>query len=398
VGDVNGDGIADVTIGCPRLFTSYGYNALTHVFFGSRPDQAVTRAGTAIANHIFGGAFADTLNGLAGADTLDGGGEADMLNGGAGADTMIGGAGNDTYIVDNAGDVTSETSLGDGIDLVRSSMTRTLTSYVENLTLIGAGAINGTGNGLNNVITGNGAVNILTGVNGNDTLNGLGGADTMIGGAGNDTYVVNDTNDVTTESSVSGGVDLVKSSVTRLLGANLENLTLTGAAAIDGTGNGLNNTLVGNNAANLLSGANGNDALTGAGGADTLGGGNGADTLNGGLGNDTLTGGANADKFVFNVAANAANADTIADFTQASDRIQLENSVFTGLGAATGFLAGAKFWIGPAAHDADDRIIYDNATGALYYDSDGNAAAHAQVLIATLTGAPTLAASDIVVI
>jgi Ca2+-binding RTX toxin-like protein len=148
---------------------------------------------------------------------------------------------------------------GAGLDTVQSSITWTLGSNLENLTLTGSTAINGTGNTLDNVLVGNSAANTLT------------------GGSGNDTYVVG-LGDTIVESA-SAGTDTVQSSVTWTLGSNLENLTLTGAIAINGTGNTLDNLLNGNSAANILSGANGND---------TLRGGAGNDTLNGGAGNDTF--------------------------------------------------------------------------------------------------------------
>ena len=135
----------------------------------------------------------------------------------------------------------------EGTDLVQSSVTYTLAANVENLTLTGTTAINGTGNALNNVLTGNSAVNTLTGGAGNDTLNGGAGNDTMVGGTGDDTYVVDSTSDVVTEAA-NEGVDTVNSSVTLTLGNNVENLVLTGTSAINGTGNTLNNILTGNSA------------------------------------------------------------------------------------------------------------------------------------------------------
>jgi Ca2+-binding RTX toxin-like protein len=131
-----------------------------------------------------------------------------------------------------------------------------------------------------------------------------------------------------------------------------------------------------------------------------LSGGAGNDRLYGGLGNDTLTGGAGNDVFVFNTALNAAsNRDTISDFANASgnnDTIWLENAVFTKL-TATGALNGNFFHLGAAAGDANDYIVYNKATGALYYDADGSGAGHA-VQIATLTSHPALTASDFTVI
>ena len=179
-----------------------------------------------------------------------------ILTGNSAANTLTGGAGNDTYIV-GAGDSVVEAA-GGGTDTVQSALTYALGSNVENLTLTGTSAINGTGNSLNNVLVGNSAVNTLT------------------GGAGNDTYVVG-AGDTIVESS-NNGTDTVQSSVTWTLGSNLENLTLLGSAAINGTGNG---------SANIMTGNGANNVLSAAGGADTLRGGLGNDTVNGGSGNDT---------------------------------------------------------------------------------------------------------------
>ncbi|UXN76066.1 hypothetical protein N8D56_25505 (plasmid) [Devosia sp. A8/3-2] len=179
---------------------------------------------------------------------------------------MVGGTGNDIYVVDNGGDVVVEAA-GEGTDLVRSSASYALGANVENLTLIGTEAINGTGNELDNVITGNTAANTLDGGSGNDTL---------AGGAGDDTYIIDAAGDVVTELA-GEGTDLVRSSLTYIPGAHVENLTLTGTAGINGTGNALDNELVGNEAANVLMGGDGNDVLRGGGGADVLNGGSGFD-------------------------------------------------------------------------------------------------------------------------
>ncbi len=124
--------------------------------------------GTAGADTLVGYATADTLSGLAGNDVLFGRAGDDTLDGGLGADTMYGEAGDDTYIVDNPADVVIESS-GNGTDTVRSSVMYTLPASVENLTLIGSAAVNGTGNALDNILKGNAAANVLTGAAGNDT-------------------------------------------------------------------------------------------------------------------------------------------------------------------------------------------------------------------------------------
>ncbi len=191
------------------------------------------------------------------ANVLDGNAGANLLDGGGGADRMSGGAGNDTYVVDNTGDQVIEAA-GQGTDTVRSAVSLTLSANFENLTLTGTAAINGTGNALRNILLGNSAANRLTG--GAD-------ADTMAGGAGNDTYVVDQAGDTILELS-GQGTDTVEASIGFTLGANVENLVLTGAAAVSGVGNDLANSLIGNNAANSLSGKRGADRLAGGGGND----------------------------------------------------------------------------------------------------------------------------------
>src|SRR5262249_36860764 len=132
-----------------------------------------------------------------------------ILDGGTGADTLIGGLGNDTYLVDNAGDAVTENA-GEGTDTVQSTITYTLAANVENLTLSGTTAINGTGNALNNVLSGNSANNTLSGGAGNDRLDGGAGSDTMIGGTGDYIYVVNQAGDMVTEN-LNEGTDTVES-------------------------------------------------------------------------------------------------------------------------------------------------------------------------------------------
>lgn len=231
-----------------------GANVENLVFTGSGP---VTFTGNALNNSLTGGSGADLLTGLDGNDTL---------NGGAGADTLIGGTGNDTYVVDNIGDVLIELP-DEGIDTVQSSISHTLLADFENLTLTGSAALTGTGNALNNLLTGNGAANLLIGLEGDDTLNGGGGADTLVGGIGNDLYVVDNAGDMVTEL-VGEGIDTVSASINWTLGANIENLTLTGSAAISATGNELNNVLTGNSGANVLDGGLGADSMAGGAGND----------------------------------------------------------------------------------------------------------------------------------
>ncbi|MFX5701049.1 type I secretion protein, partial [Acinetobacter baumannii] len=133
-----------------------------------------------------GNALNNVLIGNSAINTLTAGVGDDYLDGGAGADKLLGGIGNDTYVIDNTGDIVTENA-GEGIDTVLSSITYTLSSNLENLTLTGSTAINATGNTLNNTLTGNSGVNALNGGAGNDILDGQGGNDQLTGGTGIDT-------------------------------------------------------------------------------------------------------------------------------------------------------------------------------------------------------------------
>ncbi|BCH20391.1 calcium-binding protein [Mesorhizobium sp. L-8-3] len=371
----------------------------------------------------------NTLN-----NVITGNALANTLNGGTGADRLVGGAGNDTYGTDG-GDTIVEAANA-GTDTVRSSVNYTLGANLENLTLIGS-ALVGVGNTLNNVITGNALAN---------TLNGGTGADRLVGGAGNDTYGT-DGGDTIVESA-SAGTDTVRSSVNYTLGANLENLTLTGSALV-GVGNTLNNVITGNALANTLNGGMGADRLVGGAGNDTYyvdnardvvvevagqgtdrvissvnhtlatyvenltltgsavwGTGNtlnnvvvgttGNNVLAGGWGNDTLTGGAGSDTFLFNTSLNrTTNVDRITDFNVAADTIRVDNAAFKGL--AEGWLAAGAFHTGAAAADAQDRIIYNKATGAISFDADGSGSG-AAIHFATVSAGLALTSGDFFVI
>jgi Ca2+-binding RTX toxin-like protein len=237
---------------------------------------------------------------------------ANKLDGGVGADTMTGGAGNDTYSVDDVDDKVVEDGSA-GIDTVQSSIDFSLATLVniEKLTLaMGAGNIDGTGNGLNNTLLGNEGANILDGGAGNDT---------MTGGKGGDTYIVDSSKDVVNETvlnSAGGGIDMVESAVTFSLATrtNIENLTLTANAQINGIGNALNNHIAGSDGANSLDGGAGNDLLEGGLEDDTLIGGTGNDLLIGGKGADNLSGGSGVDTFDYNDFDEAG--DTIVGFVK----------------------------------------------------------------------------------
>lgn len=303
-------------------------------------------------------------------------------------------------------------------------------------------AIGGDGHDL---LVGSGAANALYGMRGNDTLQGGAGADTLVGGVGNDTYVV--TSALSTVIERAGeGTDLVRSTVTHRLAANVENLTLTGTGNVNAFGTAGDNVLTGNAGNNRLAGGGGRDTMSGGAGNDvyvtdgkdviieragggidlvlssanhrlaanvenlTLTGtghlrgtgnaeanlitGNGGNNrLAGGLGSDTLTGGAGADVFVFDTAIGPGQADVLTDFRVGQDMIHLDDAIFRAL--APGALPGTAF----AANDtglatsAATRLVYERGTGALYYDPDGSGAAE-RVLVATLTANLGLTASS----
>ena len=299
------------------------------------------RYGTIVADLMDGLAGNDRLFGLGGADLLRGGAGNDYLDGGTGVDRMEGGAGNDVYVVDHARDRVVEAARA-GTDLVRASVSYALAANVENLLLTGRGAINGTGNGLANVLTGNAAANVLNGGAGNDRLSGGAGADRLLGGAGNDVldggagidrmeggigndvYVVDHVRDVVAEAA-RAGTDLVRASVSHALTANVENLTLTGRGAINGTGNGLANVLTGNAAANVLSGGAGNDLLDG---------GRGADRMAGGVGNDVYVVDNLRDVVIEGANAGRDLAQSSVTYRMAAN---VEDLLLTGRGAINGF-------------------------------------------------------------
>lgn len=163
--------------------------------------------------------------------------------------------------------------------------------------------------------------------------------------------------------------------------------------------------LRGTSGANTLAGRGNNDVLSGLSGKDRLYGNGGNDKLSGGLGNDTLSGGTGQDVFVFEAKLAATNRlnkqqnlDRITDFNVADDTIHLTKTVFTKI-VKKGVLAGSAFYASTKglAHDANDRIVYNKKTGALFYDKDGTGSAEA-IQIATLSSKLALKNTDFFVI
>ena len=240
--------------------------------------ENLTLTGSANINGT-GNTNANTIRGNSGNNILDGKGITIY-----GSDQLIGGAGNDTYIVNgNSYQTIITENLNEGIDTVQYSPDNSvnvlfLGDNLENITALGVSDVEIQGNQFNNILTGNSGNNTLFGFGGNDILNGGGSVDQLIGDTGDDTYIVDGTTDTIYEY-IGGGTDTIQSSATFSIASltNIENLTLTGTTAINGTGNIGSNILTGNTANNSLSGDAGNDILTGAGGKDTLAGGAGID-------------------------------------------------------------------------------------------------------------------------
>ncbi|MEP2718853.1 M10 family metallopeptidase [Pseudophaeobacter sp.] len=255
--------------------------------------------GNAANNHLQSGGGNDLINAGDGDDTVLGGSGSDSISGGIGNDSLYGGTGHDTYFVDSYFDRVIEEA-GEGTDSVLSSSSYSLrrsSNHVENLTLLGTLDLFGFGNGQANSIAGNSGDNLLNGAWGNDTLiGGAGddtfqddnGADLMFGGTGNDIYYVDHAGDRIVELAGQGN-DLIFVGSTfalRDVSNAVENLSLSGTADINGTGNGLHNKIYGNSGNNILNGAWGNDTLFGGAGNDTFQDDNGADAMHGGAGND----------------------------------------------------------------------------------------------------------------
>jgi Ca2+-binding RTX toxin-like protein len=263
----------------------------------------------------------------------------------------------------------------------------------------------------------------MNGLGGNDTLEGLGGNDRLDGGTGNDSVEGGDGNDHLLggegNDTLEGGAgdDLIElDGVGRNYGADsidggagMDTLLLHASAGvvvelflgriIGGVeGENASAFFLGENFIVDSPGAGFDDRITGHSGANLLDGGGGDDTLNGGRDNDTLIGGEGADQFVFDHPNGAFHADQVVGFVSGTDKIVLDDAVFTALGPRGNFAAGdARFWASGTgtAHDADDRVVYNTSTGELWHDADGNGAGAAQ-LVATLAGAPSVAATDII--
>jgi Ca2+-binding RTX toxin-like protein len=476
--------------------------------FGQRGDDDV--CGGNGRDILSGGDGADVLDGEADDDTLDGGIGTDILyggsgndkiGGGAGFDIIFGGAGSDSvdysasgaavrvnlgeYWLNSGGDASTDllgqlmedlANGGDPATILQSAVFLSLMQAigsdgtegafslaipdvilgVENV-IGSAFADDLTGDATNNALFGGAGSDTMKGLDGNDLLDGGLGSDTMDGGAGDDTYIVERAGDVVIEADAAGGVDTVQSAVSFGFGTQfLDNLVLTGTAAINGSGNALANNLTGNAAANVLDGRGGADTMTGGAGNDTYVIDNvgdraieasttgGTDTVQSAvsfsLGGQFLeklvltgsaaingTGNSLANSLTGNAAANVlvgvegddqlfgrAGNDTL-NGGSGLDRFQFDSALGAANvdkivdfsvaddtimldravfgGIAAGTLASSAFVAGTAAADADDRILYDGGTGKIFYDADGSGAG-AAVLFAQVAAGTALTNLD----
>ncbi len=356
-----------------------------------------------------GNALANVITGNAGNNTLSGGDGNDTMTGGSGADTFTGGDGDD--VVHAASNDNLALSFG-GAGLDKIYITGSLPAgfdyaangfeelWVNGVLVASTGAGGGTepgeitGTEADDSLTGTDDGDVMRGLGGNDRLNGGTGADWMHGNAGSDIYYVNDAGDIADETGGSGNDRIVSEISFSLADAavvkgSIEKLTLAGTAAIDGTGNGLNNAITGNNAVNRLSGGDGHDTLSGGGGKDLLSGGSGNDKLNGGSGQDRLIGGTGADQFVFSSAAEA-NGDTISDFKPGTDRINLSS-----LDAQAGGSDDAFTFNGMNGLGAAGDLSYRHTATQTIVEGDVNGDGIADFAI-VLTGIHTLNAADFI--
>jgi Ca2+-binding RTX toxin-like protein len=347
--DVNGDGYQDVVVGSLDSNPNGSNAGVSYVVFGkgtafaSSVDVSSLNGTTGFA--IRGEATGDLARTVGNAGDINGDGADDLIIGAINADPNGGNSGAAYVVLGKASALTWTGGSGDD--------TQTGTG--------GADTLSG-GDG-NDTLHGAAGADSLDGGIGNDIIDGGTGADAMTGGTGNDTYYVDDAGDTTVENS-GEGYDTVHSTLSWTLSANTEQLVLDGTADIDGTGNALNNNIVGNSGANVLDGADGVDVIHAGDGADTVTGGNGADqlygeagddSLGGGAGDDLLDGGAGADAMAGGAGDDAYIVDDAGDtVTEASGE---GNDVVK---ASVSFTLGANL----------ESLIL---TGSGYIDGAGNA-------------------------
>ncbi len=404
-------------------------------------------------DRLDGGSQNDSLLGAAGDDTLDGGSGTDTLDGGEGSDSYsivgnqaefdtfadTGSSGTDTLINLAGTALTLDGfTFNNGIDVINGNNQAIIGNnsgnafdfrnvIFNNVSFVSGGSGNDSivGTALGDNLQGGSGNDTISGENGDDLLDGgaqndslLGGIgdDTLVGGTGIDTLDGGDGSDTYEVAIIQAEFDLFAdtgaSGNDTLRNTSNSSLTLNGFSITNGLEfvDGNNRAILGNSNSNnfnfsavtlsnvlFVDGGNGNDFLVGSAASDNLRGGSGNDTIDGGNGSDNLFGGAGNDAFIFN--SSSTGIDTINDFTIGGDTLQISSTGFGGVGVvgAAGVLAAARFTTGTAATNAVQRFVYDNASGALFFDIDGNGSA-AQVQIALLSSRPTLSSNSFLVV
>ena len=352
----NGGGAIKVNLAEGRIVDTYGFvDKVTNI------------------EHIIGTERADTFLGSSTAiyEAFTGGGGADIINGGGGTHNTV--RYDNSYSYSYGVNVNLKgNSDGSGFGKILyyyNSDGPDVDKLIDIQDVVGTSSAD--------TIVGSDQANVLT---------GLSGADRLEGGLGSDTV------DYSLEMALRG----VTVSLDKTYGIDTSSNRDTLISIENVVGTEVRDLITGSLTSNVLYGRGGNDTLRGLAGNDRLEGGEGNDTLNGGIGRDVLSGGAGNDTFVFDTQLSAtANTTKIIDFSPIDDQINLDNAIFRGL--AEGMLADKAFFIGTKAHDADDRIIYNNKIGAIFYDADGNAAG-AAVQFATVSNNLKLTADDFFIV
>jgi len=363
------------------------------VILGEENDVYDGRGGT-VTGEVFLGRGDDVAYGGAGSETFFAWSGNDFIDGGAGIDTLLlcwngGLSAGVSYTVDLR--LTEKQNIGTETSVVLRS--------VENL--VG-------GNRADHLI-GNDGANVFTGAHGNDKLNGNGGNDILTGGYGNDELIGGEGSDFAVFTGNFTNYTITIDAYGRTVITD-NRTTGDGADCLSGIEFALFNdrifTLSGGNSPTspltvptipttlttpLGTPATKNLTFKGSKKADTFVGGKGHDLLNGGLGNDKLTGDEGQDTFVFSTKL-GKNVDRILDFQHSDDAIKLSKSIFSKI--EKGMLSKGAFWIGSKAHDKSDRIIFNEKTGALYYDADGTGTKHGAVKFAQLKAKSLLKHDD----
>ncbi|MEH2069770.1 MAG: hypothetical protein V7K47_16680 [Nostoc sp.] len=345
----------------------------------------------------------DVINSVGGSNTIDGKSGDDLLRGSRYYnDTLIGGTGNDTLVAGSSGNTTFVVRLGDGNDIITNfdgvgtgyDPSEVVAENFDTLQFIGTGLtarnLQLTQNRNNLEVTFENAANTKVTLQ-NFQLENLDNefARVISRNIGNIQF--------DGETTIRNSIDVIDANSTQGSIFNKNTVTFL---------NELNNKIAGfDNSNDVINGQGGNDKIDGLSGDDLLRGDAGNDTLIGGAGNDTLVGGAGADSFLYNTnaafASSAVGQDTITDLNPLQgDNIILDKTTFSAItsAAGTGFSKKSDFQVTNLGGTSTAKIVYNSVTGELFYNENGSAAGFGSGgLFATLTGAPTLTASDFLV-